>query len=285
MAAGTAVGSGHQPFTGASLSDEVYQAIADILQEQLQFQLEGYKVRAIKRRMAARMRAAGLPDPEAYLQVLADNAAEQQQLLQALSIHVSTFLRNPSAFRALRRKIVPALLAARRAQGGKLRFWSVGCAHGEEAYSLALICRKLQMVGDQVAIIGTDISSAAIRKARRGGYAEQQLRNLSAEQRSKYFTPCGHEYRVADELRDGVQFFRHDILAERPFYRADLILCRNLLIYFSREQQYKVVTTLAGALAPGGYLMLGRAETMAPACRELFQCVDPAERIYQRLAG
>jgi chemotaxis protein methyltransferase CheR len=80
-----------------------------------------------------------------------------------------------------------------------------------------------------------------------------------------------------------VQFFRHDIVAEQSFYRADLILCRNLLIYFSRQKQQQIIELLAKALLPGGYLVLGRAETMAPDCRGLFHCTDPAERIYRRV--
>ena len=223
-----------------------------------------------------------MPDARAYLRHLAADKAEQQHLLLALSIHVSSFLRNPSAFRALANKIIPSLVADARRDEVKLRFWSVGCARGEEVYSLALVSRKIVEKTDQIAIIGTDISSDAIKKARRGGYCLDQLRNVSPEQLSQYFTSEGDKYRVGAELRQAVQFFRHDIVTEQPFYRADLILCRNLLIYFSRDLQQRVLETLAATLAPGGYLMLGRAETMAPDCRGLFQCVDPAERIYRR---
>ena len=274
--------SGTIPFTGAAVNDEVYQAIGCVLKEQQQFELDGYKVNAIKRRMAARMRAVGLADAEAYLKQLVNDVTEQQQLLQALSIHVSSFFRNPSAFRTLTKKVIPLLLDVARSDGGKVRFWSVGCARGEEVYSLAILCDKLKTAQDQVVVIGTDISADAIRKARRGCYAVQQLRNVSPDQLARHFTCCGDEYQVTKNLRQTVQFFRHDLVTERPFYRADLILCRNLLIYFSRDQQRKTLETLARTLAPGGYLMLGRAETMAPDCHSLFQCIDPAERIYQR---
>ncbi len=271
----------NQPFTGAAISDELYQQIASILEGQQQFQLDGYKVNAIKRRIAARMRAIRQTDGQAYLQWLAESRTEQQQLLQALSIHVSSFFRNPSAFRALEKKILPSLLAEASRETAKLRVWSVGCARGEEAYSLALVCQKLQQQPGQIAIIGTDISAAAIKMARRGSYCLSQLANVSPDQLAHNFTLSGTEYRVTKELRQAVRFFRHDIVAEDPFYRADIILCRNLLIYFSRDQQQKILETLASALSPGGYLMLGRAETLAPDCRGLFQCIDAAERIYQ----
>ncbi len=275
--------SERQPLTGAVVDNHVYQEIVKILKTEQQFELAGYKVNAIKRRLAARMRAVGVTDCQAYVQQLSGNAVEQQQLLLALSIHVSSFFRNPSAFHALDKKIIPSLVADSQRLGSKLRFWSVGCARGEEAYSLALVSRRFVNEGSQMAIIGTDISSDAIRTARRGNYCSAQLRNIAPDQLGQYFSSHGTQYRVAAEIRKAVRFFRHDIVTEKPFYQADLILCRNLLIYFARDLQRQVLESLAGALTPGGYLMLGRAETMAPDCRTLFQCVDPAERIYKRL--
>lgn len=271
--------------TGEALRDEVYEQIAEILSRHQKFSLDGYKAHAMKRRMASRMRATGLKDPDSYLKILEEDAAERRHLLAALSIHVSSFFRNPSAFRVLARNIIPRLQEAARDKGSKLRFWSIGCAHGEEPYSLALLCQKQQLKQGQMAIIGTDICAAALKIARRGSYQRNRLAEVSPELFSRYFCPCGDEYRLAGEIRREVQFFRHDITTDPPFYRADLILCRNLLIYFSREQQQKIIETLAGALLPGGFLVLGRAETLAPACRSLFQCVNPAERVYRRVEG
>ncbi len=282
-AEGKAGPPGRELLTGEAVDDAVYRQIARILSRHQNFHLDGYKAHTIKRRMASRMRATGFRDPETYLAILEEDAAERQQLMMALSIHVSSFFRNPSAFRALAREVIPRLRDTARENGAKLRFWSVGCAHGEEPYSLALLYRRqLGQTGD-VAIIGTDISTVALKKARRGSYPLNRLADVSPDLFAKFFGPCGEEYRLAEEIRRAVQFFRHDITADAPFYRADLILCRNLLIYFSRAQQQKIVETLAGALLPGGFLMLGRAETLAPACRSLFHCVNPAERIYRRV--
>ena len=271
------------PFVGNSIDDRVYQKIAEILRDQQNFSLEGYKVHCIKRRIAARIRALGSIEPIAYTERLRGNMHEQEQLLATLSIHVSQFFRNESVFQALGDKFLPELLVISRHNHSKLRIWSVGCAHGEEPYSIALLLQQLQRKGDLLSIVGTDLSPEALIRAKRGCYPAERICNVPDEILAAYFMQHDDQYQLLDSVREQVQFFRHDILADKPLYRATLILCRNLLIYFSREQQQKVLRILASALLPGGYLVLGRAETMAADCRKLFTCIDPAERIYQRL--
>ncbi len=269
------------PFVGSDLSEDNYRQITAILQQQQNFNLDGYKVLCIKRRLAVRIRAAGYNCPEAYIELLREDPHEQEQLLTTLSIHVSEFFRNPSVFSVLEKTILPELFATTRKLGSKMRIWCVGCANGEEPYSLALLCRQ-QHNNDAISIIATDLSSAALVRAKKGIFSAERLRNLPGELLTDYFSRHNGQYQLDRKVREQVQFFRHDILSDQPFYRADLILCRNLLIYFSRQQQQKILELLAAALLPGGYLILGRAETLAPKCRELFFCVDPAERIYQR---
>lgn len=271
------------PFIGADLDDAVYDRIAEILREQQNFHLEGYKVLCIKRRLAARIRAVGANDPETYIELLQGNIREQERLLATLSIHVSQFFRNSSVFEVLEKQILPELLENSRRIGSKLRIWSVGCANGEEPYSIALLCQKHQQAEDLVSIVGTDLSPEALTRAKRGFFPTERVQGVSDEMLAEFFVNTGEQYQVLEEVRERVQFFRHDILVDQPFYRANLILCRNLLIYFARAQQQQIIETLATALLPGGYLVLGRAETMASACRELFVCVDPAERIYRRV--
>ncbi len=271
------------PFIGADLDDVVYDQIAVILREQQNFHLEGYKVLCIKRRLAARIRAVGYNDPESYIDLLQGSVREQEQLLATLSIHVSQFFRNRSVFLVLEKQILPELLDFSRRNRSKLRIWSVGCANGEEPYSLALLCQEQRQQRDLLSIVGTDLSSEALTRAKRGFFPIDRLQGVPAEMLGDFFTEQGQQYQLSEQIRERVQFFRHDILADQPFYRANLILCRNVLIYFSRAQQQQIIEILAAALLPGGYLVLGRAETMALACRELFVCIDPAERIYRRV--
>jgi chemotaxis protein methyltransferase CheR len=271
------------PFTGADLDDSIYDRIAEILREQQNFHLEGYKVLCIKRRLAARIRIVSSNDPEAYIEQLQKDIREQKQLLAALSIHVSQFFRNGSVFQVLEKQILPELLGKSRYQGSKLRIWSIGCANGEEPYSVALLCQKQQQAEDLLSIVGTDLSPEALTRAKRGFFPAERVQSIPEEMLAEFFVKTEEQYQLVEEIREQVQFFCHDILTDKPFYRVDLILCRNLLIYFSRTQQQQIIELLATALLPGGYLVLGRAETMALACRKLFTCIDPAERIYRRI--
>lgn len=271
------------PFVANDLPEAAYRQICAILKEQQGFTLDGYKNLCVKRRIAARIRAVAEVDPDRYVELLSRDTGEQEKLLTALSIHVSHFFRNPSTYRVLEQKVLPDLFARTRNQGGKLRIWSLACANGEEPYSVALLCRKLLSDRDRVSIIGTDLSAAAIQRAKQGCYEPNRLQEVTEEDRQRFFIARGQQFCLVDEVKRLVRFFRHDILSDQPFYRADLILCRNLLIYFSRAQQHQVLRLLAAALPPNGYLVLGRAETMVTCCRDLFSCIDPAERIYRRL--
>lgn len=272
------------PFVGGDFPDGDYQRIRQILKEQQGFDLGGYKDLCIKRRIAARIRAFALPTPEPYIDVLLNDPQEQQHLLAALTVHVSQFFRNPGTYALLEKQVLPELLRKARNSRTRLRVWSVGCAAGEEPYSVALLCRQLVDGTDQLSIIATDLSSEVLQRARRAVFATSRLAEVPEQVLENYFVPQGREFRLIDPVREQVRFFQHDILSDQPFRRADLILCRNVLIYFSRGQQQRILQILAAALPPGGYLVLGRAETLVAACRGLFRCVDPAERVYQRLA-
>jgi chemotaxis protein methyltransferase CheR len=270
------------PLIGEDFPDEAYTVIATILKQQQNFDLASYKSVNMKRRLAAYLRSRGCTDPLHYSDELADRAEEQKQLIAALGIHVSHFFRNPSTFLVLKSRILPEVLRMSRRQNSKLRIWSVGCALGEEPYSVALLLKDMLEKGDHFAIVGTDLSPDALKRAKNGYYPADRLKEVPAAMLAKYFSAQAQLYQINEEIRQLVQFFRHDIISEEIMCRADLILCRNLLIYFSRDKQQQVLKLLAGALSPGGYLVLGRAETLAPDCRNLFFCVDPAERIYRR---
>lgn len=270
------------PLVGVDLSELAYDAICQILKHGQDFDLEGYKDLCIKRRIAARIRAVGLAEPELYVTLLQESVPEQVQLLEALTIHVSQFFRNPSTFSMLEKQILPQLLEQARKSNSKLRIWSAGCAGGEEAYSVALLCQKLMQADDLLSIVATDISADILRRAKQGVFTKNRLVEVSSAQLERYFIAVDNGYQLCEEIVNRVRFVRHDILNVQTRYRVDLLLCRNLLIYFSREQQERVLRYLADALLPGGYLVLGRAETLVPSVRELFTCIDPAERIYQR---
>ncbi len=270
-----------QLFVGSDITDGAFAEIRDILFAGRGFDLDGYKDRCIKRRIAARIRTLGYRRIEDYIALLESDDVEQEQLLEALTIHVSQFFRNPSTFSVLEEKILPELLRRRRGEG-EVKVWSVGCAGGEEPYSIALLFDELCGSNDQVSILGSDVSADILKKARSGIFESHRLVEVPDPVLAQYFSREGVRYRLDARICEKVRFYRHDILQDRPFTRVDLILCRNMLIYFSRQEQERILRALANALAPEGLLVLGRAETMVNESRELFTCVDPVERIYRK---
>lgn len=273
------------PFVGDDFRDEDFVRIREVLRASRGFDLGMYKDRCIKRRIAARIRKLGYAGAAPYIERLKNDAAEGDALLEALSIHVSQFFRNPATFLVLERQVLPALIErVRRSGRQELRLWSAGCAGGEEPYSLALLLAELAPAGLEVVIEATDLSPAVLERARTGLFDPQRLIEMPPGVLDRYFRAEGGRYRLDETIRRMVRFSQHDLLLARPYPRVDLILCRNVLIYFSREEQDQILQRFAQALVPGGILVLGRAEALLGVSRHYFHADFPVERIY-RLTG
>jgi chemotaxis protein methyltransferase CheR len=271
------------PFVGSEFPEEDFCAVRELLLEKRGFDLAMYKDRCVKRRIATRVRALGFHSAGPYLDILRRDETELDSLLAALSIHVSQFFRNPTTFATLEGKILPELIRRASESGRReLSFWSVGCAGGEEPYSLALLLDQLAPRNIKISILATDVSPPVLERAREGLFDPLRLTEVPEALRARYFTAEGRNYRLAEHICKMVQFQRHDILTSLEYPAADLILCRNVLIYFSREKQENILTRFAAALPAGGFLVLGRAETLLGATRQLFQPECSVERIYRR---
>ncbi|HTU00718.1 MAG TPA: protein-glutamate O-methyltransferase CheR [Candidatus Sulfotelmatobacter sp.] len=248
--------------------------------------LELYKGRCLLRRIAARQRATGSGGLRDYLVLVRRDPIERGRLVKLLTIHVSQFFRNPSTFHAIQAQVLPALLAAKRHQGGRaLRLWSVGCACGEEAYSLALLL--LESAPEALrefscAIYGTDIEPDCLRLARQACYPAASLAHLPPAWRQRYFTPIGQRYQLQSAVRALVTFRQHNILDPFPFRRVDLVVFRNVLIYMTEALQERLLLALYDTLGRPGFLVLGKVEGLAGAAQKRFVALDPAERIYQK---
>ncbi|PLX98313.1 MAG: chemotaxis protein CheR [Desulfuromonas sp.] len=274
---------GKAPFVGADFTDEDFQEVVRILLSRRAFDLGSYKDRCIKRRIASRVRAKGLRSSANYVELLDADNDEIDALLAVLTIHVSHFFRNPSTYRVLEEKIFPELLAAARQTGRKqLRIWSVGCSSGEEPYSLALLLHEMVTDDVEVSILGTDISRPILKKAESGEYDAQRLAEVPDIVRERYFERVeSTRFQLTEEIRQRVEFRSHDVLKNSDYPAADLILCRNVMIYFSREEQAKILDRFARALGPDRFLVLGRAETLVGSARHIFRSEYPVERIYR----
>jgi two-component system CheB/CheR fusion protein len=204
--------------------------------------------------------------------------------VSAFLIKVTEFFRDAALFDELRETIVPALIEYARANGGELRMWSAGTSTGEEAYSLAILCAEaLRDDSEPVAvrIFATDLDEDAIAFARRGVYPAESVKQLPPEWIERYFVRDGDGYEVAKRVRNMTVFGQHDLGQRAPFPRIDLCLCRNVLIYFTRELQTRALQLFAFALRDGGYLVVGKAESSGP-LGEYFRLVSAPLKIYQR---
>jgi chemotaxis protein methyltransferase CheR len=269
---------------GEELPDAAFDAIIEQLRTRRQFDLGAYKDRCIRRRITKRLRSSGARSVAGYLELLAGDD-ELDALLATLSVHVSQFFRNPDTFLALERDVLPDLCRrAREAGRHDLRLWSVGCASGEEPYSLALLIDELAPAGLSVSILGTDVSEPILDSARAACYEPARLAEVPPAVLARYFSLDGGFYHLHERVRTMVRFERHNIMTATRFPAADLVLCRNVLIYFTREEQARILARFAAALPEGGVLVLGRAETLVGRERLLFRTEFPTERIYRRTA-
>jgi chemotaxis protein methyltransferase CheR len=239
--------------------------------------LAAYKDRCLRRRLAVRMRACGVASLTEYAAILADSALETDRLLEALTINVTEFFRNPEVWERLAEVLQPVLTR----RGGHLRAWSAGCASGEEPYSLALLLASLPGFRSGAATIdATDIDLACLARARAGRYPAlvQRAHPLCARLPRE-----DDEVVMPADLRLGIRFAHHDLLRDPPPAPPyDLILCRNVIIYFERQAQDRLFEVFISALAPDGLLVLGRVETVLGAARERVELLHNRERIYRR---
>jgi chemotaxis protein methyltransferase CheR len=270
------------PFVGSSFAEADYRKVCELLLEKRGLDLSVYKDQCIKRRIASRIRARGFHQADPYLELLNRDEAEVDALLAAISIHVSQFFRNPAVFALLKKQILPGLIqAARQRSDRHLKVWSVGCASGEEPYSLALLLHELMPDEITVSIVGTDISSPILQQARDACFDVLRLSEVPQRVRDDYFIQDGGRYRLVDQIRSMVEFQENNILDVENYPAADLVLCRNVLIYLSREEQDRILLRFANLLPTWGRLVLGRSENILGEARGQFVASNPAERIYQ----
>lgn len=266
-------------------SDATYASILELLRTQTGHDFSQYKVGTVRRRIERRMAVHRLDSLQAYADHLHATPAEVRNLFFDLPIGVTAFFRDPEAFEALETDVLPRLLAGKDL-AGTVRIWSVGCSTGEEPYSIGmLVLEALWRMGraQRVQVFATDLDHRAISVARAGLYPASVASELRAERLARFFTREmeGNAYRVSKALRDIMVFSEHDVIRDPPFSRIDLIVCRNLLIYFEADLQKRVIPLLHYALSPGGILFLGPSESVGEN-GELFSVRDRRAKLFAR---
>lgn len=243
-----------------------------------------YKPPTILRRLQRRMAMTHMETLTAYLQFISDHPEEYRLLTSSFLIKVTEFFHDPELFAILRDDILPGLIAQARAKGEQVRVWSAGCATGEEAYSLAILLADLlgnDLEQVQVRIFATDVDPDAIAFARRGLYPPAALTTLSADMVARSFTLVEDGYEIIPAIRNLVIFGQHDLGLRAPFPHIDLVLCRNVLIYFTAELQRRALQLFAFAVRDGGYLALGKAESPSPFAA-YFAPISASLKLYRR---
>jgi chemotaxis protein methyltransferase CheR len=265
--------------------DPAFAALTRQISRRSGLALGAYKDKCIRRRIAVRMRACGVHTYADYQTVLDQSPVEYERLRDALTINVTRFYRNAETWNLLRRALIPALCSG----AGDVHAWSAGCSSGEEPYTLGMLFaehldgsgRRHQL--ERVTIDATDVDRACLDRAGAARYRPEAFAEMPESLSRSYVEAVGGESRVIERVRRRVKIRAHDLNTDAPVRREyHLILCRNVVIYFDRPMQERLFTEFVNVLAPGGYLVLGKVETILGPARERLALMDPRERVYRR---
>jgi two-component system CheB/CheR fusion protein len=265
--------------------DPQFESLLEFLKSSRSFDFTGYKRSTLMRRVLKRMQAVGIQDFDAYRDYLELHAGEFGALFNTILINVTSFFRDPEAWQALAAEFIPAMLA-RKGPSDPVRVWSAGCATGQETYTLMMVLAEAmgpEQFRERVKVYATDADDEALAVARQATYDEDDLRELPEGFRERYFDRAGGRWAFRTDLRRQVIFGRHDLVQDAPISHLDVLVCRNVLMYFNAEVQGRVLARFHFALAPDGVLFLGKAELMRSHA-DLFVPASLPARIFRRAA-
>ncbi len=230
------------------------------------------------------MRRSGCEEYDEYFDLLRSDEDEQRELLESMSINVTGFFRNPDVWDG-----IADVLADLSSERRRVKIWSAACADGREPYSLSMLVHDDRRIDERgVDIVATDISRPALRTAREGVYKESRTTDIAAElefldsyDRYAAYDPEEGTFQISEKVKKLVTFERHDLINGRPKSGFDLVTCRNLFIYIDAEYKRAMLETISKSLREGGYLVIGKSETIPPELKSTFEAVDSRHRIYQ----
>ncbi|MFC5366686.1 CheR family methyltransferase [Salinirubrum litoreum] len=260
-----------------------FQRLLDYVEREIGFATSYYNDAYLDRRISARMRRTDCDDYAEYRERLRADPDEPALLLDSLNVNVTGFFRNPETWSA----VVP-ILRALTEERQRATLWSVPCADGREPYTLSMLALDdADVAASRLSILASDIDPNALASARDGVYHTTRTTDIAAEldplsTAGEYVTREGDEFRVTDRVQSLVEFSQHDLIQDRPPGEFDMVVCRNLFIYIDAQYKRPIFETLDEALRPGGYLVIGRTETVHRDFKETFESVDSERRIYRK---
>lgn len=240
---------------GADMAND-YESFKKNILELTTIDLNAYKERQMKRRIDTLISRNKFSDYDSYVNELKHNQAVFDEFINYLTINVSEFYRNPQLWEVLEKEIFPPLIAK---YGNGLKIWSAACSTGDEPYSLVMLLSKLMPLS-KIKIIATDIDKQVIEKAKTGIYSAQSISGLPQEFKDKYFTQIGNSFKISDEIKSCVEFKNHNLLKDEYPKDCHLILCRNVVIYFTEEAKKEIYKKFFKSLVPEGVLFVGSTE-------------------------
>lgn len=250
----------------------------------LGLQWHPFQRRGIKRKIKRRMAQLGFSEFQDYAWQVKKDEGEKNYLIQILTVTISRFFRDFEVFKIIKESIFPVLLQRKE---GEIKIWSIGCASGEEPYSLAILWKEefeKRYPDIQLYILATDVDEKMIQRAREGKYKKSVLKEIPPEILEHYFRKENGDYRIDPVVQSYIELKQHDLLREEPFVEMDIIFCRNLAFtYFSRECKVETLKKISLSLKEKGYLVIGKDEYLPLTYPTLFTPIYPKEKIYQKV--
>lgn len=244
-----------------------------------------YRQELLKRRMALRMRASKVDSYSDYLRLLIKKPEEYEKLFEVLCINVSEFFRDPEIWVTIRYLLENLIRNKKQRNDKSIRIWSAGCAGGEEPYSVAILLKEIlkdELPHFSLEIIGIDIDRKSLSAAETAKYPKESLKNADVKMLEKYFVACEGGYKLNEEIKDMVGFQYRDLISQDFIEETDLVLCRNVFIYFNRSLQEQLLMKFYKSLKADGYLIMGKVETILYEAKEIFEEIDANARIYKK---
>jgi len=218
--------------------------------------LSSYKQNQMKRRIDALIAKNNIKGYDAYVNALKSDTKLFEEFVNYLTINVSEFYRNPDQWANLDKEIIPELI---KRFGRHLKIWSAACSTGDEPYSLVM-CLSQHLALNEINIDATDIDKQVIAKAKTGLYNDKSVKGVPPELKNKYFTKVGTSYQISEDIKSRVRFKEHNLLRDKYPVMQHMIVCRNVLIYFTEEAKEEIFKKFCASLAPGGFLFIGSTE-------------------------
>jgi len=264
------------------MDDNDYQMLITYIKNHISIDGNLYKERPFKRRIAVRMRYTNKNTHKEYLDYLREHSEEMIKLKNTLTINVTRFFRNRETFDFIKNVILREIIRKNQ----RIRILSAGCSTGEEPYSTSIMLNSFRTNPLEYEIVGIDVDSDAIEKAKIGIYGEFSFMEMKHEEVKRYFKKNGEIYILNEEIKRNVNFVIMDIKQSESLLsigKFDLIICRNILIYFSKDFQEKIITDFHKILKSNGYLVLGKVEILTGFVKNLFETINRKERVFRKI--